>query len=272
MKKVIQKILGVIAITAWVGIVYIVVQKLLALIIVGIFRPAVNTTALQTLYSMLCYIVSGAVIIFLPWGIVKLLKKTKWGQKLLSKFKTKNEFKPDRDELGVIGWPTWIDLGLAPVGFVAYLLLANVIVSSFTHFSWFNLEEKQDVGYNTMIFGPERMLPLTVLVVVAPIVEEVIFRGYLYGKLKKCLGVRSNKNSSKKERRRSLILTAIAILITSILFGVMHRQWNVGVNVFAMSIVLCLMREITGSIYAGIIMHMIKNAVAFYLLFVVGLG
>ena len=59
------------------------------------------------------------------------------------------------------------------------------------------------------------------------------------------------------------------MLIVSILFGVLHGQWNVGVNVFALSLVLCGLREITGTIYAGMIVHILKNALAFYLLYLV---
>jgi membrane protease YdiL (CAAX protease family) len=59
-----------------------------------------------------------------------------------------------------------------------------------------------------------------------------------------------------------------AILITSVLFGIMHGQWKVGVTVFAMSIGMCVMRELTGTIWSGIILHMIKNGIAFFFLFV----
>ena len=58
----------------------------------------------------------------------------------------------------------------------------------------------------------------------------------------------------------------------SILFGVVHMQWNVGVNVFAMSVVLCGLREITGTIYSGILVHMIKNGLAFYYLYILGIA
>ena len=92
------------------------------------------------------------------------------------------------------------------------------------------------------------------LVVIAPIAEEIIFRGWLYGKLR---------------ARLSLIP---AVLLTSILFGAVHGQWNVGVNVFVMSIVMCLQREITGTVYSGIILHMLKNGIAFYLLYIIGIG
>ena len=63
----------------------------------------------------------------------------------------------------------------------------------------------------------------------------------------------------------------ISIFLVSLTFGIVHLQWNVGVNVFAMSIVLCGLREITGTIYAGILLHMLKNGVAFYLLYVLGM-
>ena len=92
------------------------------------------------------------------------------------------------------------------------------------------------------------------LVIIAPIMEELLFRGWLYGKL------------------RLKIPKVAAIVTTSLLFGLVHMQWNVGVNVFAMSVVLCALREVTGTIYAGILTHMIKNGVAFYLLFVLGIG
>ncbi|MBQ6393939.1 CPBP family intramembrane metalloprotease, partial [Candidatus Saccharibacteria bacterium] len=87
-----------------------------------------------------------------------------------------------------------------------------------------------------------------------PIAEEVIFMGWLYGKLRSRMGM------------------IMAIFITSVLFCIIQGQWNVGVNVFAMSIVLCGLREVTGTIYAGILLHMVKNGIAFYLLYVMGMG
>jgi membrane protease YdiL (CAAX protease family) len=88
------------------------------------------------------------------------------------------------------------------------------------------------------------------LIIVAPVAEEVLFRGYLYGKLRKSVPVWA------------------AIGIVSVLFGSIHGQWNVAIDVFALSIVLCVLREITGSIWAGILLHMVKNGLAFYILFI----
>ena len=89
--------------------------------------------------------------------------------------------------------------------------------------------------------------------VIAPIMEEIIFRGFLYGKL------------------RVRIPKWVAIFVTSLVFGLVHLQWNVGISVFAMSIVTCTLREITGTIYAGMLVHIINNAVAFYLVYVAGM-
>ena len=64
----------------------------------------------------------------------------------------------------------------------------------------------------------------------------------------------------------------LSMLLVSLVFGLVHFQWNVGVNVFAMSIVLCGLREITGTIYSGIILHILKNGLAFYLIYVIGIA
>ena len=88
------------------------------------------------------------------------------------------------------------------------------------------------------------------LVVVAPVAEELIFRGWLYGKL------------------RAKIPAIPAMLVVSILFGIVHGQWNVGVTVFVMSIAMCTLREITGTIWGGILIHILKNGIAFYFLYV----
>lgn len=168
--------------------------------------------------------------------------------------------KSSRKELGLKDYPTWTDIGLAPVGYVVSILLAVVLVAIFSVFPWFNANEAQDVGFNIYMSGGDRVIAFLTLVVVAPIAEEIIFRGWLYGKLRERL-------SGKLPERVGIL---ISILIVSILFGLVHFQWNVGVNVFCLSVVLCSMREITGTIYAGILTHMIKNGVAFYLLYVLG--
>ena len=265
-----KQFLSIISIIAWTIGCILVVQLLLALL----FRFLINTFRLynpiiQTLYSVLTYVIAGAIIIFLP---PKLTKKSAKDSTKSDRAKTA---KLTRSELGFTGWPTWTDLGLAPIGFIVYAALAALVSGLFTLFPWFNASEAQSLGFSQFALGFDRVLAFFTLVIVAPIAEELIFRGYLYIKLKNTLTKKSTKNSSKSHRAKNhaeLIAIIIASLLTSLVFAMLHGQWNVGVNVFVMSLVLCALREITGTIYAGILMHIIKNAVAFVLVFVIGSG
>ncbi len=154
-----------------------------------------------------------------------------------------------RNELGLNDLVTFSDIGLAIAGFFGYLAFSAILTALFSVFPWFNLTENQPLLYSTLISPLNKVFAAIALVVFGPILEEVIYRGLIYGKLRK---------------KHSLITS---ILIVSILFGFLHGQWNVGVDVFALSVVACLMRETTGTIYAGIILHILKNTIAFYFLF-----
>ena len=132
---------------------------------------------------------------------------------------------------------------------VTFSDFSAILTALFSVFPWFNLTENQPLLYSTLISPLNKVFAAIALVVFGPILEEVIYRGLIYGKLRK---------------KHSLITS---ILIVSILFGFLHGQWNVGVDVFALSVVACLMRETTGTIYAGIILHILKNTIAFYFLF-----
>jgi membrane protease YdiL (CAAX protease family) len=60
----------------------------------------------------------------------------------------------------------------------------------------------------------------------------------------------------------------VSAILTSLAFAVVHMQVNVGIDVFVLSLFLCYLRERTGSLWAPIILHGIKNGLAFLLLFV----
>lgn len=83
--------------------------------------------------------------------------------------------------------------------------------------------------------------------VVAPLCEETLFRGYLYGAL----------------RRHGVV---VAALVTGVLFGGVHVvSAPVGflVPLGVLGVILCLLYERTGSLYPSIALHALNNSVAF---------
>ena len=251
-------------------------------------REKFSTPLWTAIYSAIVYVLAMVVIILLP-----LLLKRKWAERKTKDVKVtkKKEAKATpkkttkktakeavvkkqvvaeaeklnraelREELGLRDTPTWTDIGLAPVGFIVSLIIAAGLTAVFNAFPWFDANEAQTLGFsNYLAPGFDRIVGFFTLVVIAPIAEEIIFRGWLYGKIRERL-------NGKLADIWGIILSS---LIVSVLFGIIHLQWNVGVTVFALSLVLCTLREITGTIYAGILTHMIKNGVAFYLIYVLG--
>lgn len=216
----------------WVGGTLFISQLLIAKLFVLILPEyLLANNVVNGIYSVVVYAVCMVLAIGLPWWVLK--KKT------------------TRDELGLRGLPTWLDLLLAPVGLVVVMIVAGILttimVAILPSVDW---QQAQDVGFHGLYDFGEHLLAFICLVIIAPVCEEIVFRGWLYGKLR-------------------VRLTAVpAMLIVSLLFGIMHGQWNVGVTVFAMSLGMCAMRELTGTIWSGVILHMIKNGIAFYALFV----
>ena len=236
-----KSLLEIIALPVWVTVVFVGVQY--ASVFLGYFTlglERLQEPVWTTVLNAFIYALSVAIIVFVP---VKLFKR----------------WKTSREELGLKGLPTWTDLLLAPVALVIYLVRASSLVGVIAElFPGFDLEEAQDVGYNFLNSGLDRLVAFVALVILAPVAEELMFRGWLYGKLR-----------AKIPGKASL---AISVLIVSVLFGILHGQWNVGINVFVMSLALCGLREITGTIYSGIFLHMLKNCVAFMLLYVFNFG
>lgn len=163
------------------------------------------------------------------------------------------KFKTSLIEIGLIGLPSWQDILLAPLALIATMIIATVFIAIANLFPGFNPNEAQNVGFKSNLMNFDLMLAFFSLAIIAPIAEELIFRGWLYGKLR---------------TRLNLISSA---LLTSLVFGLLHFQWNVGITVFAMSIIACLLREITNTIYAPILLHFLKNALAFYLIFILNM-
>lgn len=221
-----------VALPAWVFVSFSVAQ----LIIIGFMQLGVvfDTIDATILNTSLAAVIYGLTLV-IALGAPKLLRRytTSWR------------------ELGLDRLPKWGDIGFAPAAYVGYLVVLTAVTAALVNFvPGYDIQQTQEVGFEALSFRYEYILAFLTLVVIAPIAEEVLFRGYLYGKL-----------------RRAVPLWA-AILATSALFAAVHGQWNVAVDTFILSVFMCGLREVTGSIWAGILLHMIKNGVAYYFLFI----
>lgn len=145
----------------------------------------------------------------------------------------------------------WRDILYAGLGFVVYLALGvGVILLVAALVPGFNPSQVQNTGFTKVLSPNNAILVFLSLVIIAPIAEEIIFRGYLFGTL------------------RRIVPLWVAALVTSLVFAAIHLQWNVGVDVFVMSMVSCFLRYKTGSLWASILLHMAKNGLAFYTLYI----
>lgn len=153
-----------------------------------------------------------------------------------------------------IGWKKPKTEGFLVVipAFILYFIISLIItslVAALVHS--FNAKEAQDVGFSGLHTIGELGAGFIALGVLTPIFEETVFRGILF-----------------KGLRRRFPFWASA-LITSIIFAAAHLQWNVSLDVFALSLILCCLVERYQSIVPGILLHGLKNGLAFILLFVI---
>lgn len=229
----------------WVTVIYLAANLLVAglLLIKKRLWPSLIIEEL-VLAQVIAFMVF-ALTVGLLYGLPKLLSlKNQWLQQL----------KFNKNELGLNDWMRWRDIGLAVAGFVLAIVfrVAMIIVIS-QYWPDFNIQQKQDLGFSFGRYNSRLELSLVffTLVVLAPIAEEIIFRGYLFAKI----------------RTRSSFLTTT--LLVSGLFGLAHYLgggWISVVVTAALSLAMCLTREVSQSLYASILIHMINNGLAFAVL------
>lgn len=145
---------------------------------------------------------------------------------------------------------SWADLGLRPfklsdlvLGFGLLLLFVPIhliyayILSQFGQQVQPNLDE--------LISSTD--LPLVLLIaaaIVAPLGEELFFRGFLFLGLRQRLGWKS------------------AMVITAILFALAHGMLTVLLPVFLLGIIFAMLTHLSGSILPAVFFHTLNNSLA----------
>jgi membrane protease YdiL (CAAX protease family) len=161
----------------------------------------------------------------------------------------------------IIGFkrPRWQDLlyGLAavPLYYVLYLLTVGVVSHLVPSL---NVDQQQNIGFTDVHGAFQLVLTFISLVVLPPLAEEIMVRGFLYSSLKKALP------------------TISAAVVTSLLFASAHLSEGKGgllyiaaLDTFVLSMVLIYLREKTGSLWSSITLHAVKNGIAFVALFAI---
>lgn len=234
------------ALPVWVYGVFMVMQLLVPLAVAGLTKlgifdfQSVNVVAANTIISVMVYVMSLAVVTGVPYWIAKRHTSLKL--------------------LGINDWPTIVEVMIAPLAIIVYMILSGILLLIATNLLAVNIQQRQALPFSETMLATngQYILAFVTLVVLAPVVEELLFRGYLYGKL------------------RNSFTIWVSVLVTSLAFGVAHLwggpgnplQWAVAIDTFALSIVMTVAREYTGAIWVPVLMHMIKNGLAFYLLFI----
>lgn len=144
-----------------------------------------------------------------------------------------------------------VGYGLYFASYLVVIILAGMLLPGL------DFEQEQQIGFGSANTSTELLLVFFSLVIMPPIAEEIVFRGFLFSSLR------------AKFRLRH------AIIITSVLFGIAHLQfgagapllWVAAIDTFVLSCFLCFLREKTGSLWSPILLHSIKNGVAFFILF-----
>ena len=135
-----------------------------------------------------------------------------------------------------------------------YFLVLIVTTVFLGIFTGVNIEQSQDLGIATPESLGSKIVIFAMLVIIPPVYEEFLFRGFLYNSLKKYGG------------------QILAVILTSLLFGAAHLEydnlnWIAAIDTLIFSGFLIYISQKHQSLYSAMMLHAIKNAVAFYVLF-----
>jgi membrane protease YdiL (CAAX protease family) len=146
-------------------------------------------------------------------------------------------------DFGLRATAFWKSVGLLVAVWVGFLILSAIWAAVFS------LDQQQDLPEELGANGPLlNTLAVVVLVtVVAPLGEELFFRGFFFGALRNWRG------------------PWLAAVITGIVFGGIHLGsspvgYLVPLMIFGTG--LCLLYEWTGSLYPAIALHALNNSIA----------
>ncbi len=143
----------------------------------------------------------------------------------------------------------WRSLGLVVLMFAVITLISVNLVSAATvnwlKDIWPELEPQETVkAFQESGSITFKILVIIAAVVIAPLAEEILFRGFVYGVLKRYTDA------------------PFAALSSSLMFAVIHMHVGSLLPLWMLAVLFCLAYEITGCLLVPMLLHAIFNAMS----------
>lgn len=182
------------------------------------------------------YLLTELLVVYMVYNLVRLARR-------------------NLSDIGLVS-PQFFDVVRALIGWAVYfglLILVMMFASNMTSIP----EQEQNIGFDKAKSLSDLIMVFLALAVIVPIAEEMMFRGFLFTSLR---------------AKYSFWPSALA---TSVVFGAAHLYsgsespllWVVAVDTLILSVIMCYLRERTASLWPSILIHMLKNGIAFVALF-----
>lgn len=202
------------------------VTPLLVLGLLSLFQPAIRIFGNQVVAPAAVYhlvnLISSAVCLLLPFLLFVIL----------CRIPLRVAFPFRRFPRYICASGVCLGLGVSVIGGVASTLLSLLL-------SLFHLAPVMP-DYSMPQQGAAMLVYAVNLVVVAPLVEETVFRGVILGALRR-------------------FGDSFALLISSVLFALIHGNLVQLPNAFLMGLLIGYFVLCTGSLWTGVIIHMVNN-------------
>ncbi len=193
----------------------------------------------------------GAAIIFLVFKVLEL-----WRSAAAGRPRTKKE-----RQAGLIESLRFLKLGHRPtvlelldvfVTYALYFVTISIVGVAVAASGLVDVNQAQELGVDAPVAASTVLATFVLFVVLPPITEEILFRGYLYNKLRVFSGA------------------GIAYITTCLLFGSAHLEfgnlnWIAAIDTLVFSVFLIYISQKHQSLYSSMLLHATKNLTAFLL-------
>jgi membrane protease YdiL (CAAX protease family) len=182
------------------------------------------------------------------------------------------------------GYLAGVGVGLA-LGFVAVvmsLVVAPISAYVLQHLGYStesNIQQPLMEGLSAWVGdSPATAIPAIVLVVVlfGPAIEELIFRGAIFGGLYRLglflLQAFGSKTDKEREGTGEKVSFALSALVSSVLFALLHLEPVILPVLLVLAVGLCALYRRTGSLLPCFVAHATFNSFATLLIILSGLG